>query len=135
MSRNLISGVAAALAVGFATHIIDLLLVTQGIRPSTDTLLDDFAIGAFAGLAVFLLMVWKGEQEARLRQRLILIAELNYQVRQALAVAAQCAEHPDMRSRLQNVAEAADRIEWVLDEVAPAAAAPPGEPLLRHSHP
>ena len=79
---------------------------------------------------MFLAVALKGERDARIRERLILIAELNHHVRNALTTIVLYSEYPDLKQRLQQTTEAVERIEWVLRELVPTAAFREGKPRL-----
>lgn len=127
---NLLVGAASALGLGFATHLIDLAFIAHGIHPATETLFDDISIGSLGGLAVFLATAWRTERESRLRERLVLIAELNHHVRNALTAIVMYAEHPDMKQRISVIADEVERIDWVLKELVPTAGQHEGAPRL-----
>lgn len=85
---------------------------------------------------IFALRRWRelgheiSERKRLEEERLILIAELNHHVRNALTAIVLYAEHPDPKKRLQSTTEAVDRIEWVLRELVPTAALHEGKPRL-----
>jgi hypothetical protein len=130
MLRGLLLSSGGALIIGFASYYINRLILRYGIDPSTESLLDDVAIGCLGGGIVFFAGALKWERDARIRERLTLIAELNHHVRNALTTIVLYAEHPDMKQRLQSTTEAVDRIAWVLRELVPTAAAHEGKPRL-----
>src|ERR1700675_2257546 len=130
MLRNLLLSSGGALIIGFASYYINRLILWDGINPSTESLLDDLAIGALGGGIVFFAGALKGERDSRIRERLTLIAELNHHVRNALTTIVLYSEYPDLKKRLQTTTEAVDRIEWVLRELVPTAAIREGKPRL-----
>jgi len=130
MLRNLLLSSGGALIIGFASYYINRLILWYGINPSTESLLDDLAIGALGGGIVFFAGALKGERDSRIRERLTLIAELNHHVRNALTTIVLYSEYPDLKKRLQTTTEAVDRIEWVLRELVPTAAIREGKPRL-----
>lgn len=130
MVRNLLWSSGGAVTIGFASYYINRLILQYGINPSTESLIDDLAIGCLGGAIVFLRGVLQWERESRIRERLILIAELNHHVRNALTAIVLYAEHPDLKVRLRSITEAVDRIEWVLRELVPTAALHEGKPRL-----
>lgn len=130
MVRNLLLSSGGALIIGFASYHINRLLLRYGIHPATESLLDDLTIGCLGGGIVFFVGALKGERESRIRERLTLIAELNHHVRNALTTIVLYAEHPDQKQRLLSTSEAVDRIDWVLRELVPTAAAHEGKPRL-----
>ncbi|MDP9263295.1 MAG: hypothetical protein M3O85_03125 [Acidobacteriota bacterium] len=130
MLRNLLLSGGGALIIGFASYYINRLMLRYGINPSTESLLDDLAIGSLGGDIVLLTGALRWERESRIHERLTLIAELNHHVRNALTTIVLYSEYPDLKQRLQRTSEAVDRIEWVLRDLVPTAAFREGKPRL-----
>ena len=128
--QNLLVSSSGALIIGLASYYVNRLILHYGINPSTESLLDDIAIGGLGGCIVFAAGALRGERESRLQERLTLVAELNHHVRNALTTIVLYAEHPDQKQRLQQTSEAVERIEWVLRDLVPTAASRPGKPRL-----
>jgi hypothetical protein len=85
-------------------------------------------------LAYAWLSFW-AEKQARIQERLTLIAELNHHVRNSLAVIALAASGEDENRRAASTQEAVDRIDWVLRELVPTAADAKGRPRLLGQRP
>lgn len=128
--RNLLVSGSGALIIGLASYYVNRLILRYGIDPSTESLLDDIAIGSLGGCIVFFVSALKDERASRIQERLTLIAELNHHVRNALTTIVLYAEYPDLKKRLQNTTEAVERIEWVLRDLVPTAAFHEGKPRL-----
>ena len=135
MSRSLLLSSGGTLIIGLASYYINQLLLQYGINPSTESLLDDIAIGCFGGGLVFFAGALRWERDSRIRERLTLIAELNHHVRNALTSIVMYADYPDLKKRVETITDAVDRIEWVLKELVPTAAKVQGKPRLLDQKP
>jgi hypothetical protein len=100
-----------------ANYAIDLLLDRLGTTGSK-TILNDVAIGILAALAVFFFLSASQERQKfdSAKQRMVLIAELNWRVREAFGVVAASALSDDRLARLRGIDEATDRIDTILSE-------------------
>ena len=100
-----------------ANYAIDLLLDRLGTTGSK-TILNDVAIGILAALAVFFFLSASQERQKfdSAKQRMVLIAELNWRVREAFGVVAASALSDDRWARLRGIDEATDRIDIILSE-------------------
>jgi hypothetical protein len=100
-----------------ANYAIDLLLDRLGTTGSK-TVLNDVAIGILGALAVFFFLSASQERQKfdSAKQRMVLIAELNWRVREAFGVVAASALSDDRRARLRGIDEATDRIDIILSE-------------------
>jgi two-component sensor histidine kinase len=112
----------ATLSVGVVLFIVsylsDLLLFRLGI-PAAKTILDNFVIGGVGAAAAYIWVRWATEREARFRERIILLIELNHHVRNALAVIHHSALLEDQKKKRELIEEAVDRIDYVLTELVP----------------
>jgi hypothetical protein len=112
----------AALSVGvllfFVSYLSDLLLFRLGI-PSAQTILDNFVIGGVGATTAYIWVRWATEREARFRERIILLIELNHHVRNALTVIHRSALLDDQKRKRELIEEAVDRIDFVLTELVP----------------
>lgn len=127
--RNLLLCFAVAVALGPLHYYIDQAFIVYGLS-AVDRAIDDLVIGFLVGTALFFVMVLRSERESRVQERLILIAELNHHVRNALTTIVLYAEYPDLKQRLLSTTQAVERIEWVLRELVPTAALRGGKPRL-----
>jgi hypothetical protein len=100
-----------------ANYAIDLLLDRLGTTGSK-TVLNDVAIGILGALAVFFFLSASQERQKfdSAKQRMVLIAELNWRVREAFGVVAASALSDDRWARLRGIDEATDRIDIILSE-------------------
>jgi hypothetical protein len=100
-----------------ANYAIDLLLDRLGTTGSK-TVLNDVAIGILGALAVFFFLSASQERQKfdSAKQRMVLIAELNWRVREAFGVVAASALSDDRWARLRGIDEATDRIDTILSE-------------------
>jgi hypothetical protein len=100
-----------------ANYAIDLLLDSLGTTGSK-TILNDVAIGILGALAVFFFLSASQERQKfdSAKQRMVLIAELNWRVREAFGVVAASALSDDRWARLRGIDEATDRIDIILSE-------------------
>ena len=111
--------VIAAGAILFAATY-DLILDRFGVRAAS-TIIDNLAIAALGALSLwfYLSETDRNRNVARARERILLAAELNYQVRDAVALIARSAILEDRRERLRQVDEAVDRIDGLLADIVP----------------
>jgi len=113
-----------ALVIGFVLSVfsygLDVLLFWLRI-PSAITVLDDLAIGILgAGLALFYMSsVTTNQIYLRAKERVILVAELNYHVRNALSTIRHATSLADPVTRAQEVDEAIEQIDRVLLDLVP----------------
>ena len=110
--------------IGFVLSVfsygLDVLLFWLRI-PSAITVLDDLAIGILgAGLALFYMSsVTTNQIYLRAKERVILVAELNYHVRNALSTIRHATSLADPVTRAQEVDEAIEQIDRVLLDLVP----------------
>lgn len=100
----------------------DQILHWRGIRGS-ETYINDLFLAATAGLLAGICMTWQARRMEirRARERMILTAELNHHVRNAVTAIANSTMIRDEAQRLQVMDEAIDRVDRVLTELVPAA--------------
>jgi hypothetical protein len=115
---------AGAVSVGailfLTSYLLDALLVWLGIS-SAKTILDNVTIAFIGSGAAYLWIRWEAEKRARIRERLILIAELNHHIRNALLLVGQSAVSRDQEQKLRLIDEVFARIDRVLTELVPTA--------------
>jgi hypothetical protein len=109
--------VITGLALCVANYGLDLLMDRLGISGSK-TIVNDLAIGILASLAVFFFLSTSYERQnfENAKGRIILIGELNRDIRQALGVLASSALSEDRFARLSGIDEATDRIDDILSD-------------------
>ena len=88
---------------------VDLALARLGIQ-GAETIVDDLAIGILAGFMSYAWASYKAEKQARTRERLITVAELNHHVRNALQLISSSVETEDDRKRAPLIEEGVNKI-------------------------
>jgi hypothetical protein len=78
-------------------------------------------IGACAAVAAYIWLRYEEECSARVREKVILIAELNHHIRNAVTLLGQSAALPEGPERSRLIDEAVDRVDRVLTELVPTA--------------
>jgi glycopeptide antibiotics resistance protein len=116
--------VTPAFLVGGALFLfsfgIHFLLLKLGV-PAAATVLDDLALAVLGALLFFFYVsaISLNQEYKRAKERIILIAELNHHIREALTVI-QCSDTiADENDRAHCVQEAVQRIDWVLTDLVP----------------
>lgn len=101
---------------------LDKILSWRGIT-GAQILWNDFALAALGGAALwfFLTLQREREESSRARERLILTAELNHHLRNALTIVANGVMLKNEADRLRMLDEAVKRIDHVLIELVPTA--------------
>lgn len=89
--------------------------------PGVSTLANNVVIGGCAAVAAYIWARYEAERQARAREKMILIAELNYHIRNAVTLLGQSAALQDGPDKLRLIDEAVDRIDRVLTELVPTA--------------
>ena len=94
----------------------------QGINEGA-TLIDDFTIVALGSAALWFFLTLQAERQeiAHARERLIVTAKLNHQIRNAMSAVATSVVLPNEEDRLRLVDEAVERIDNVLMDLVPTA--------------
>jgi hypothetical protein len=114
----------AALLVGallFAvSYLADWVLFWLNI-PGVSTISNNLVIGACAAAAAYIWARYEAERQARAREKMILIVELNHHIRNAVTLLGQSAALEDGPTKLRLIDEAVDRIDRVLTELVPTA--------------
>jgi hypothetical protein len=116
--------ITPALVTGGALFLfsigIHFLLLKLGVAAAT-TILDDLAIGALGGLLSFFYFstIYVNQEYKRAKERIILIAELNHHIRNALTVIQCSGDIANETERILRVHEAIERIDWVLTDLVP----------------
>jgi len=89
--------------------------------PGVTTIANNIVIGACAAVAAYLWARYEAERQAHSREKMILIAELNHHIRNAVTLLGQSAALEDGPNKLRMIDEAVDRIDRVLTELVPTA--------------
>ena len=115
---------AAALAVGAllfgVSYLADWVLYWLKI-PDVSTIANNLVIGACAAVAAYIWARYEAERQSRAREKMILIAELNHHIRNAVTLLGQSAALEDGPNKLRLIDEAIDRVDRVLTELVPTA--------------
>jgi site-specific DNA-cytosine methylase len=121
-SRRGISVVIFAVVLFGGHYVIIQILSWRGINEGA-TLIDDFAIAALGGAALWFFLTLQAERQgiAHARERLIVTARLNHQIRHAMSAVATSVVLPNEEDRLRLVDEAVERIDHVLMDLVPTA--------------
>lgn len=129
MSPALLSGLILFAASFFTDIILDWIGT-----PGQARLFNYLAIGLIGALLIlfFLSASYENQVYARAKERMQLIAEMNYRIRGALSLIEQSATLDDRNERLRGVDEAVRRIDVVLTDFLPTVgtAAEPQGPFL-----
>ena len=114
----------AALLVGVVlfgvSFLVDWVLFRLKI-PVISTIADNIVIGICGALAAYIWVRYEAECHARTHEKMILIAELNHHIRNAVTLLGQSAALEDGPEKLRMIDEAVDRIDRVLTELVPTA--------------
>lgn len=118
MSPALLSG----LILFAASFFTDIILHWIG-TPAQARVFNHLAIGLIGALLIlfFLSASYENQVYARAKERMRLIAEMNYRIRGALSLIEQSATLDDRDERLRGVDEAVRRIDVVLTDFLPTA--------------
>ncbi len=108
------------LVLFLASYAMDLILYRLNM-PGAATVLNDVAIGLLGAMLLlfYLSASYRTQVMARGKERIILVAELNHHIRNALTLIGLSATLEDKQERLRLVDEASARIDRVLTELAP----------------
>jgi hypothetical protein len=87
--------------------------------PGVSTIANNLVIGGCAAVAAYIWVRYEAECHARAREKMILIAELNHHIRNAVTLLGQSAALEDGPDKLRMIDEAVDRIDRVLTELVP----------------
>jgi hypothetical protein len=103
-------------------YVIIQILSWRGINEGA-TLIDDFAIAALGGAALWFFLTLQAERQeiAHARERMAVTAELNHHIRRAMSVVATSVVLPNEEDRLRLVDEAVEHIDHVLMDLVPTA--------------
>jgi hypothetical protein len=117
MLARLRPALITGIAISVANYAMDFVMDRLGISGSK-TILNDLAIGILASLAVFFYLSTSSERQnfENAKGRIVLIGELNRQIREALGVLATSALSEDRFARLSGIDEATNRIDEILSE-------------------
>jgi hypothetical protein len=89
--------------------------------PVVSTIANNVVIGICGAVAAYIWVRYEAERQARAREKMILIAELNHHIRNAVTLLGQSAALADGPDKLRLIDEAVDRLDRVLTELVPTA--------------
>jgi hypothetical protein len=115
------SSVAVALILFSLSVVCDKIMLWRGVV-AADTYFNDLVIGVTGGICAGLILSFQASRDAmeRARERMLLTAELNQQLRSAVLHMANSALLPDEMERLRVMDEAVQQIDDVLTDLVPA---------------
>jgi hypothetical protein len=115
------SSLAVALILFSLSVICDKIMLWRGVQ-AAETYFNDLAIGVTGGICAGLILSFQASRDAmeRARERMLLTAELNHQLRSAVMHMANSALLPDEMDRLRVMDEAVQQFDEVLTELVPA---------------
>ncbi len=120
--RPVLERIAGALLVGIVlflgSYVMDVVLYRLGI-PGAKTIIDNIIIGLLGALSAYFWVRFEAEKQARVREKLILIIELNHHIRNALTLISHSVTVKDDRDKLSLIDSAIERIDRVLTELVP----------------
>jgi hypothetical protein len=121
-SRRRIS-VAIFAALLFGGHYALIQILSWRSVHEGATLIDDFTIAALGSAALWFFLTLQAERQeiAHARERMVVTAELNHQIRRAMSVVATSVVLPNEEDRLRLVDEAVEKIDHVLMDLVPTA--------------
>lgn len=115
------SSVAVALILFSLSVVCDKLMMWRGVQ-AAETYFNDLVIGVTGGICAGLILSFQASRDAmeHARERMLLTAELNQQLRSAVMHMTNSALLPDEMERLRVMDEAVQQIDDVLTELVPA---------------
>jgi len=119
-SENLKPALLAGLFLFLASYVADLVLAMLG-KQGSSTILNDAAIGLLGSLLLLFYLTTRSERQnlARAKERIVLVAKLNHNIRHALFEIGKSAMLEDREARLRVVDRAMNRVDDVLIELVP----------------
>lgn len=113
---------AAAITIGLVlfavSYAAEVVLFWMGV-PGARTIVDNVLIGFIGAAAAYLWVRYEDERHARVREKMILLVELNHHIREALSMISESSLVHDEERRLRLVDEAVERVDRVLVELVP----------------
>ncbi len=122
--RRLEAPLLTGLVLFIASYTSDVILEWQHVS-FTSTILNNLAVGFLGGLTLlfYLSASYEYHNYKRAKEQMALITEVNRQVREALLDITESAMVEDRAERLMRLDEATERIDNVLTQLVPMAAA------------
>ncbi|HTV59380.1 MAG TPA: hypothetical protein VMJ93_10960 [Verrucomicrobiae bacterium] len=119
--HKLRSSVGVAVVLFISSIACDKLMYWRGVA-AAQTYFNDVVIGLTGGICAGLILSYQASRDAmeRARERMILTAELNHQLRNAVLHMTNSALLPNEMDRLRAMDDAVQQIDEVLTELVPA---------------
>jgi hypothetical protein len=121
-TRLKLERLGAALLVGLLLFIVsefmDWLLYWMKIS-NVETIVNNVVIAVCGAVAAYIWVRYEAERQARARDKMILVIELNHHIRNALTLLSQSATLQDGPEKLRMIDEAMERVKRVLTELVP----------------
>ena len=122
LTRLKLERLGAALLVGLLLFIVsefmDWLLYWMKIS-NVETIVNSVVIAICGAVAAYIWVRYEAERQARARDKMILIIELNHHIRNALTLLSQSATLQEGPEKLRMIDEALERVKRVLTELVP----------------
>ena len=122
LTRLKLERLGAALLVGLLLFIVsefmDWLLYWMKIS-NVETIVNSVVIAICGAVAAYIWVRYEAERQARARDKMILIIELNHHIQNALTLLSQSATLRDGPEKLRMIDEAIERVKRVLTELVP----------------
>jgi len=122
--RRKLQSFGAALAAGAiacgVSYLSDWAFASLNIS-QVSGIANKLMIGACAAIGAYIWLKYEDECDARVHEKVILIAELNHHIRNAVTLLGQSAALPEGTDRSRLIDEAVDRVDRVLTELVPTA--------------
>lgn len=122
LTRLKLERLGAALLVGLLLFIVsefmDWLLYWMKIS-NVETIVNNVVIAVCGAVAAYIWVRYEAERQARARDRMILVIELNHHIRNALTLLSQSATLQEGPEKLRMIDEALERVKRVLTELVP----------------
>jgi hypothetical protein len=103
--------------VSYMAEVVLFWLDMQDVQ----TIVDKALVGVVGATAAYLWVRYEDEKHARVREKMILLVELNHHIREALSTISASSLVRDEEERLRLVDEAVDHVDRVLVELVPTA--------------
>jgi hypothetical protein len=110
-----LAAASAGAAVALVNYLLGLWLAARGEHAEL-TLVDEFLLGIFTGVLVFVIELMHHRNQARMNEKLRTIELMNHHVRNALQNIIDLAF---IHGHLDEVRTSVDRIAWALQEILP----------------
>ena len=122
LTRLRMERLGAAFLVGFLVFLVsyfaDWVLYWMKI-PNIQTIMNNVVVGICGAVAAYIWARYEAERQARARDKMILVVELNHHIRNALTLLSQSAALQDGPEKFRLIDEAVERVDRVLTELVP----------------